>query len=182
MTLTLTKKKLRSMVDELDARTVPVGHIGIPDGDLLDRFRLVVDGGLFLLRLGGIGIRTGDDLIGLLDQGFRREFRLVGFAVFGIGYAFGDFAHTAENGETSVLLDGHAGERRADLRDLVPFDADFLGLVFQVVGDLAEEADGRFILGDRVFVHQAPDIGVVAVMLHDGGEAVKGGLLAVGKP
>ena len=167
------------LVHERDARAVSVGHIGVPDGDLHDRFRLVVLGGLFLLRFGGVGIRAGDDLVGLLDQGFGRELRLVALAGFGIGDAFGDFAHSAEDGEPAVLLDGHAGERRADLRELVPLHADFLRLVLEVVGDLAEEADGRLVLGDRVFVHQAADVGVVAVMLHDGGEAVEGGLLAV---
>ena len=167
------------LVHEGDGRAVSVGHVGIPHGDLLDRLRRIVDGGLFLLRFLGIGIRAGDDLVGLLDQGFGRELRLVGFVVLRVGDAFGDLSHAAEDDEPAVLLDGHAGKRRADLRELFPLDADFLRLVFEVVGDLAEQADGRFVLGDRVFVHQAADVGVVAVMLHDGGEAVEGGLLAV---
>ena len=167
------------LVDENDARTVAVCHVGIPDGGLLDRLRLVVGGSFLLLRGLGFGIGAGDDLVGLLQQGFGRELRLAVFLGFGIGDAFGDLADAAEDGETSVLLDRHAGERRADLRELVPLDVDFLRFVFEVVGDLAEEADGGFVLGDRVFVHQAADVGVVAVMLHDGGEAVEGGLFAV---
>ena len=165
------------LVQEDDLRTVAVGHVGIPDGDLLDHLRLVVDGRRFLL-IRGIGIGAGHDFVGLLDERFGGELRLF---VFGVGMrdALRDLADAAEHGEAAVLLDGHAGECRAEVRDLAPLHADFAGLVLQVVGDLAEQADGGFVLGDGVFVHQAADVGVVAVVLHDGCEAVERSLLAV---